>query len=271
MIFYAMLSGASIGELFIGGIVPALLLALVLMVYVFWISRRRGYPLGQKLKKGEWLPVTLKALPALMIVVILLGGIYGGAVTPTETGAIAALYGLLISYTVYKALGWAEMKSIFKDSVQTIASLSLLVVGAYTLSYIVSLEEIPQLTSRLLDGFEDKPLLLLLIINAVFLILGMLLDTTVLLLVFVPIVLPVVKLAGIDPVFFGVVIVLNMMIGLSTPPFGLLVFITSSLAKTPLHKVMLEIMPMVFLMLAVLLLIVLFPVLVLGLPGWVFS
>ena len=266
MIFYAMLSGASIGALFLGGIVPGLLIGFALMGYTAVIAKKRNYPEGVSLPAKEFIALTFRSLPALFSVVVLLGGIYSGVVTPTEAGALAAAYALLVSVFFYRAFSWKDLKPVLLSTVKTVGTLSLLVGCAYAFSYIVTIEKIPALVANLLLGITDNKYVMRLIINLVFLALGMFIDTMAITLVFIPIVLPLINALGIDLVHFGVVIVINMMIGLTTPPFGMLLFITAGISKTPLKNIIREILPMICVEIAVLFLLTYIPDLVLFIP-----
>ena len=271
MIFYAMFSGASIGNLFLGGMAPGILIALALMVYVAYIAKKRNYPQGEVYPFKEFIKITIKAFPALMTPVILLGGIYGGFVTPTEAGALAAFYAIMVSLFVYRKMGLKQLINVIIDTVKTTGTLSIIVGAAFAFSYIVAIEHIPDMLSGIFLGFTNNKYILLLIINIVFLILGMFIDTSCLQVVFVPMVLPLVNAAGIDLVHFGVVIVLNMMIGLSTPPFGMLLFIVSGISDTPLQTIIKEIFPMLLVLIVVLFMITYIPDIVLFIPrsiGW---
>jgi len=266
MIFYAILSGASVGALFMGGMVPGLLLAAALMLYVAFIAKRRNYPKGERYSFREFAAMSLKSLPALFTPVILLGGIYTGIVTPTEAGALAGLWALLVALVVYRIIGLDGLLQVVKDTVKATGVVTIIVGPAFAISYIVSIEHIPEMFSAMLLSVSDSRVLLLLAINILFLILGMFIDVMVIILVFIPMVLPLVKELGIDLVHFGVVIVLNMMIGLSTPPMGGLLFIVSGISGTPLHKVIKESLPMTAVMIGVLFLITYVPGLVLFVP-----
>jgi tripartite ATP-independent transporter DctM subunit len=266
MIFYSMLSGASIGALFIGGMIPGLLVGAALMTYIAIVARIREYPRGEKLALRATLAITAKALPALLSVFVLLGGIYTGIVTPTEAGALAALYAILVSFFVYKAMGIKELGKAILNTVKTTGTLSLLVGTAYAFSYIVAIEHIPDSVANLLLNVTENKYMLLLLINIVFIILGMFIDTMCITLVFIPIVLPLINTLVIDLVHFGVMITLNMMIGLSTPPFGMLLFVVSGISKTPLKEVIKEIMPMLLVLFGVLFFVTYVPQVVLFLP-----
>ena len=267
MIMYSLLSGASVGALFLGGMVPAIMLCLALMVYVAIVAKKRNYPVSRPLARGEFWRTTLKSIPALLTPVILLGGIYTGICTPTEAGAVAAFYTIVIALFVYRTLNWSSMKTVLKETVKSTGSIGIMIGASACLSYCVTLEHIPDAVAAFVLSITTNRSLLLLIINVVFLILVKFIDTQTMLVVFIPIVIPVVKLLGIDLVHFGVMIVLNTMIGLSTPPFGMLLFVTHGVSGTPLKDIIREICPMILVMIAILLLITFIPPLVTFLPG----
>lgn len=266
MIFYAMLSGASVGALFMGGMVPGLLIGVALMIYIAYIAHQRNYPRGIDFALRAFLRSTFVAIPALLTPVILLGGIYGGVVTPTEAGALAGFYAILISYFVYRSMGAKTLLDVSIDTVKTTGTLSLIVGASFTFSFIVAREQIPQAVGGFLLDITQNKYMLLLLINVLFLVLGMFIDTSTIMLVFIPMVLPLVKSLGIDLTHFGVMIVLNMMIGLSTPPFGMLLFIVSGVSGTPLQTVIKEVLPMLVVLIVVLFLVTYVPEIVLFLP-----
>ena len=267
MVIYAMLSGASVGKLFAGGMVPGVLLALMLMVYCFYISYKRNYPAGVKMTLKQFGRATLVAFPALFTVILLLGGIYSGVCTPTEAGAVASAYALLISAVVYRTLGWKRLATILKKTAANTATLAALCGTAYLFSKIIALEKVPNAVSSFVTGITTNKNLFLLVVNIVFLLLGCVLDVSTIQLVFVPMVLPIVKAFGIDLVHFGVVICLNMMIGLSTPPFGMLLFIVSGLGKTKIGGVIKEIIPMVLIMILLLFMCTYIPDIIMFIPN----
>ncbi|MBO6146717.1 MAG: TRAP transporter large permease [Lachnospiraceae bacterium] len=269
MIIYAMLSGASVGKLFMGGMVPGILLAIVLMIYVGIISYKRDYPAGVVMSLKEFGMATLKALPALLTVIILLGGIYTGVCTPTEAGALASAYALIISFFVYRTIGPKKLWAVIKKSAANTATLALLTGTSMLFSYIVSREQVSQAIAQAVLGITDNKYLFLLVVNIVFLLLGCIMDVSTIQLVFVPMILPLVKLMGIDLVHFGVIICFNMMIGLSTPPFGMLLFIVAGIGKCKIGGVIKEIIPMVALMIVLLMVITYFPQVVMFLPDHV--
>ena len=267
MVFYAMFSGASIGNLFLGGMAPGILIGIALMIYIAYIAKKRNYPKGKIYPFKEFIKITIRAFPALLTPVILLGGIYSGIVTPTEAGALAGFYAVIISFFVYRALGLKQLIEVIIDTVKTTGTLTIIVGAAFSFSYIVAIEHIPDMFASILLGITTNKYLLLLIINILFIVLGMFIDTMCITLVFIPMVLPLVKSLGIDLVHFGVVIVLNMMIGLSTPPFGMLLFIVSGISGTPLKTIIKEIFPMLLVLIGVLFLITYVPVIVMFIPN----
>ena len=266
MVIYSMLSGASVGALFMGGMVPGVLLAIALMIYIAIIARKRNYPRSATIVLREYLLYCLKAIPAILTPVILLIGIYTGVMTPTEAGAVAGFYALIIAILAYRVLSWNGFKQVLIDTVQATGTTSLMVGAATAISYIVAREQIAVKLGNLILSMTSEPVVFLLIVNIALLILGMFIDTSVIQVVFIPIMLPLVNQLGIDLVHFGIVVVFNMMVGLSTPPFGMLLFITSGISGTPLKEVVKEILPMIVAMLIVLIIITYIPGVVLFLP-----
>jgi tripartite ATP-independent transporter DctM subunit len=267
MIVYAMFSGASVGNLFLGGMVPGILIGIALMVYIALIARIRDYPRGERIVFKQFFLFTVKAFPALLTPVILLVGIYSGVVTPTEAGALAAFYALLISFFVYRSLGKDELKTILLDTLITTGKIAIIVGAAFTFSYVVASEHIPDMITEVFLKLTTNKYLFLFLVNVLFIILGMFLEGSAIMVVFVPMVLPLLESLGIDLVHFGVVIVLNMMIGLSTPPFGVGLFVVSGISSAPLGKVIKETLPMIFVMILVLFLITYIPDIVMFLPN----
>lgn len=267
MIIYAMLSGASVGKLFAGGMVPGIVLTFLFMVYSYIISVKRKYPMGHAQTFKQFLKNTLIAFPALFTVVLLLGGIYSGVCTPTEAGALASAYAIVIGFLVYRSLSWKVLWRVLKQTARDTATLALLTGTAYLFSFIVSREKIPAIVSEFVLNFTHNKYVFLFIVNIVFLLLGCVLDVSCIQLVFVPMVLPMVKAFGIDLVHFGVVICLNMMIGLSTPPFGMLLFIVTKAGNTKIGGVIREIMPMVVIMIILLFIMTYVPNFVMFIPN----
>ncbi|MCI6868976.1 MAG: TRAP transporter large permease [Lachnospiraceae bacterium] len=266
MVIYSMLSGASVGALFMGGMVPGVLLALALMVYIMVIAHKRNYPISEKVHLREFIKYTFNAIPAILTPVILLVGIYTGIMTPTEAGAVAGLYALIVAVFGYRVLKWEGFKQVLVDTVKATGTTSIMIGAATTISYIVAKEQVATTVATWITGLTDNKYIFLLIVNFAILILGMFIDTSVIQVVFIPILLPIAKAFGIDLVHFGLVVIFNMMIGLSTPPFGMLLFITSGISGTPLKDVIKEIWWPIITMLLVLIVITYIPDVVLFLP-----
>ena len=272
MVLYALVSGASVGALFIGGIVPGLLMAAAMMLVIVRIARRRNFPMEAPVPWSEIPRIFVRTLLPLLMPVVLLGGIYSGVFTPTEAAAVAALYALVLALFVYRALDWKGLVSVFADSARSSAVVGIIICGAFLFNYALASKlgvAVPKtvVDDLLLSGITDRGALgFLIVANLVFLVLGCLLDTTTLLLVLVPLLLPIARALGVDLVHFGVVIVLNMMIGLLTPPYGVLLFVLSGLTGTPVKEIVRELVPFIVALLAVLFLITFVPSLVLALP-----
>ena len=266
MVIYALVSDASIGFLFLGGVVPGLLMAATQMLIVGVDSRRRNFPVEAPTPLREMPMITWRALPSLMMPVVLLGGIYSGATTPTEAAAIAAAYALIVSVVLYRSVSATNFYKSVLSSARTSASVGMLIAGALIFNYVVTVENIPQSLSVLLTGWELSPTGFLILVNVILLLLGCLLEGTTILLVIVPVLIPTAKLLGVDMVHFGVVVVVNILIGLITPPYGLLLFIMTRIADVPLRDLVRDVLPFLGAMLASLALITFFPALVLWLP-----
>jgi len=268
MIIYSMLSGASVGYLFLGGVVPGLILGASIMVLIVILAYRRNYPSGNWVPVREFVQILGRSIFVILAPAILLGGIYGGIFTPTEAAAIVGVYVLVLSLFVYRTLGIRGLYKVFIDSVLSTGFVSFIVACSFIFGYVVAREEIPALIT---SGFVRLGLMnarwtVLLSLNVLFLLLGCFIDVSAILLIVVPIVLPLVKAAGIDLVHFGVVTVFNLMIALDTPPYGETTFITSAISGTPLPKVIREMIKFIFFEMLALFIITYLPDTVLWLP-----
>src|SRR5204863_172247 len=210
--------------------------------------------------------ITLRAFPALMLPVILLFGIYGGVMTPTEGAAAAAFYALFASAVLYRAVTWKQLYEAILASGKATTSIGMLIAGALVFNYVVTIENIPNALARLLAGYDLSAGGFLLVVNIILLVLGCLLEGSTILLVVVPIFLPTAKALGIDLVHFGVVVVVNIMIGLLTPPYGLLLFVLANMTRQPLGAIVREAMPFILAALLVLVIITAVPDSILWLP-----
>ena len=266
MVIYALVSGASVGALFLGGVVPGVLMALLMMGVVHVIATRRNMPREEKIPLHEWPAILYRGALPLSLPLVLLGGIYSGVFTPTEAAAVAALHGLLLAALVYRALSWRSFWGVVMESTRGSAVITIILAGSFVLNYAFTAEGVPQAMAAWVEGMRLSQTGFLLLVNLMFLVLGCFLDVSVLLLVFVPMLLPAARLLGVDLVHFGVLVVLNMMIGLIHPPFGMLLFVTKALTGIPISEMMKEGWPFLVMLLLLLFAMTLFPQIVLWLP-----
>ena len=266
MIIYALVSGASVGALFLGGLIPGLLMALVMMVVVHFIAVKRNMPREAPIPLREWPTILFRGALPLSMPIVLLGGIYSGAFTPTEAAAVAALHALILAAVVYRGLTWRSFWGVVMESTRGSAVITMILAGSFVLNYAFTAEGVPQAMAVWVEGMHLSSIMFLLMVNMMFLVLGCFLDVSVLLLVFVPMLLPAARLLGIDLVHFGVVVVLNMMIGLITPPFGMLLLVTKALTGIPIGEIVREGWLFLVMLLVLLLALTLFPQIVLWLP-----
>jgi C4-dicarboxylate transporter, DctM subunit len=266
MVVYALVSDASIGYLFLGGVIPGLMLGVAFMVMNGVIARRRNYPVEPPVPLREIPRAAINAFPALLLPVILLVGIYGGVMTPTEGAAAAAAYALLAAALIYRAMTWRQLYGVLLSSAKATTSVGMLIAGALVFNYVVTIENVPASVAAFVGQFHLTRIAYLLLVNAILLGLGCLLEGTTILLIIVPILIPTAKALGIDVVHFGVVVVVNIMIGLLTPPFGLLLFIVANMTRQPLIAIVRECGPFIFAAVVVLAIITFVPETVLWLP-----
>jgi C4-dicarboxylate transporter, DctM subunit len=266
MVIYALVSGASVGALFLGGVVPGFLMAGLMMGVVHIIAVKRNMPRDEPVPRSEWAGLIFRGALPLSMPIVLLGGIYSGAFTPTEAAAVAAFHALFLAAVVFRALTWRSFWGVVMESTRGSAVITLILAGSFMLNYAFTAEGVPQSMAMWVDGMHLSRIQFLLLVNVMFLVLGCFLDVSVLLLVFVPMLLPAAKLLGVDLVHFGVLVVLNMMIGLIHPPFGMLLFVTKALTGIPIGEMMKEGWPFLLMLLCLLLAMTVFPQIVLWLP-----
>ncbi len=266
LVLYALISDTSVGYLFLGGVIPGLLLGAVQSGLIAVVARRRNFPLEKPVPLRELPRVTWEALPALLMPVILLGCMWSGITTPTEAAAVAAAYALLLSVLLYRNVGVKEIYDSLVSCARVTVSIGMLIAGALVLNYVITSENIPKTLSAFLKAHELSPLVYLLFVNVLLLILGCFLEGTTIILVILPVLLPTAQALGIDMVHFGVMAVVNIMLGLVTPPFGLLLFMMTKIANVPLRDMVREVMPFLCVMIGALALIAFVPGLVLWLP-----
>ena len=266
MVIYALVSDTSVGYLFLGGVIPGLLIGVAQMLYISLTARRRNFPVEKAVPLRDIPRITWEAFPALMMPVILLGCIYSGITTPTEAAALAAFYALLVSAFLYRAVTWRGVYDSLLTSARITISIGMLIAAAMVFNYVITVENIPKTLAIMLKGYELTPFTFLLLANLILLVLGCFLEGTTILLIIVPVLLPTAQALGVDPVHFGVVAVVNIMIGLVTPPYGLLLFMMVKIAEVPLKDIVREVMPFLAVMIGALALITVVPDLVLFLP-----
>lgn len=266
MVLYALVSDQSVGYLFAAGMLPGLLMGVVLMVMNFIIAYRRDFPVDNTVPLRDIPIVTFRAVPALMLPVILLGGIYGGVMTPTEAAAVAAFYALIVSAMFYRSVSLAQFYRAVLDSAKSTSTIGILIAGALTFQYVITRENVPVALSDWLAQYDLSATGFLIAINILFLTLGCILESGAILLIIVPIFIPTAQALGIDLVHFGVVCVVNAMLGLITPPYGLLLFIVSSITKEPLMNIVRELIPFLIALIIALGVITFVPDFVLWLP-----
>ena len=256
LIIYALASGGvSIAALFIAGYIPGLLLGISLMVVSYFYAKRKGYPMSERIPFRLVVKKVAAALPSLFLIVVVIGGIIGGIFTATEAGAIAVVYSLLLSVCIYREVKIKELPEILIKSVETTAIVMLLISTSTAMSWMLSFENIPAAFSEFMLGISDNPIIVLLLMNLVLILVGAFLDMTPAVLIFTPIFLPVAMDFGMSPLQVGIMIVLNLSIGLCSPPVGSVLFITCAIAKTKLEEILRPLIPLYFAMFAVLMLI----------------
>ena len=266
-IIYGSVAGVSIGQLFLAGAIPGILMGIYLMVAVNIIARRRNFPRGTRPTLRGILAALRTSGPPLMLLVIILGGILAGVFTPTEAGAVAVLYALLLTMVFYRSVRpQAVPKILLETGVQT-GVIMLVIAAAAPFSWLLAREQVGESIVALLSFIGDNELLFLLLLNITLLILGMFLDATALMIIVVPVLIPVFLALGLDPVHMGVVVVMNLMIGLVTPPFGLVMFVVCSILKVRIAEFSREIWPFLLALILTLLTITYIPDLVLFLPN----
>ncbi|MDD9858617.1 MAG: TRAP transporter large permease [Gammaproteobacteria bacterium] len=271
MIIFAVIAEQSVPRLFLAGVIPGLLQAALFALWIVFYTRRRGYPREQPLPRADLVRVNLRALPAMSLPVIVLGGIYSGIVTVTEAAGLAALSAVVISLFCYKGCRMREVPAIMAQSVKITAVIFFIIIGALAFGHWITSAGI---ADQLVEFARERDLpawQFLLLVNALMLLLGMFLETLAVILITVPVVLPLLEPLGIDPIHYAVVVTVNMELALLTPPIGMNLYVLSSITNTRLETVTRGVIPFIFIMLGLLLLITFVPELSLFLPQWVYG
>lgn len=265
-IIYGSIAGVSIGQLFLAGAIPGILMGVYLMVAVNVIARRRNFPRGERPTLRGIVHALRVSGPPLMLPVIILGGILAGVFTPTEAGAVAVVYALVLSMVFYRSLGAADIPKILLETGVQAGVIMLVIAAASPFSWLLAREQVGQAVVQLLAHIGDNKILFLLVLNVVLLVLGMFLDATAILIIVVPVLVPVFAALGLDPVHMGVMVVMNLMIGMVTPPFGLVMYVVCDILKVTITDFTRELWPFLLALVAILLTITYVPELVLFLP-----
>ena len=267
MVLYGVIANTSIGKLFLGGIIPGVLCALSLMAMVYILARKRDYPRDPRQSLSQIAGLFVKSLPALLTPVVIVGGIFSGYFSPTEAAAITVLYAILIDVVFYRELTFRRLWDAIYETTATAASIATIIAGVALIGFVLAREQAPQHIAHLFLTLADSPLSFLLAVNLMIFVLGAFIESLVILLVVVPILVPIAAGFGIDPVHFGIIIVLNLMISILTPPMGMALFVVAQVGGIPYHRLARAILPWLVPPIIVLVLVCLFPVLATGLPG----
>jgi tripartite ATP-independent transporter DctM subunit len=266
LIVYSLASGGvSVAALFVAGYLPGLLIGFLLMITSAVLIKMNKLPAGEKSSARLVANTFLHAIPSLFLLVVVIGGIVGGVFTATEASAIAVVYSLILSL-FYREIGWKDLPQVLLKSAETTAVVMLLIATSMAMSWVMSSEDIPQSISAALLSLSDDKIVILILINLLLLFVGIFMDMTPAVLIFTPIFLPVVTALGVDPVHFGIMMVLNLCIGLCTPPVGSVLFIGVGIAGISIQQVIKPLLPLFFAMIVGLALIMMFPEISLWLP-----
>jgi len=267
LIVYSLASGGvSIAALFLAGYIPGILTGLFLMIVAMVWAKKKGYKVGERSSLKQVFKTFVDAVPSLFLLIVVIGGIVTGIFTATEASAIAVLYTLVLGF-IYKEITLTNLPQILLDSSVTTAIVMLLIGASMSMSWVMSYEKIPQEISNVLLQVSDNKVIILLIINLILLFVGIFMDMTPAVLIFTPIFLPVVTKLGMDPIHFGIIMVLNLCIGLTTPPVGSVLFVGVGIAKTTIQKVIKPLIPLFLVMILALFIVTYFPQLSLWLPS----
>lgn len=259
LVLYGVAAGVSIGDLFIAGIIPGVIVTLSLIILVYIISLKQGYGGGESFTFKEFLKAFGDAVLALLMPVIILGGIYGGIFTPTEAAVVAVVYGLIVGVFIYREIKFKELMEAFSSSVLTSAVILFIIAGASAFGYYLTRERVPREMADFMLGLTDNWIIVLLIINLLLLIIGTFLETSAAIIILTPILAPIATALEIDLVHFGIIMIVNLAIGFITPPVGVNLFVASNIANTKIEKLMRAIIPFIIIMIVDVLIISFIP------------
>lgn len=266
LVVYGVIANASIGQLFAAGLIPGLIMALSLMIMVYYFSRKRGYPRDDKFRLNVFLRSFAHAILPLFTPIIIVGGILTGAFTPTEAAIAAVVYALFLGVVVYRTLNWRRILIVSMETVETTASILMIVASSAIFGWILTANQVAQKFAGSLLTMTDNPTIILLVIMLIVLIVGCFMETIAAITILTPVLLPVAIQIGIDPVHFGIILILNLMIGLLTPPVGMVLYVLSKVADVPFERCVIATAPFLIPLLLVLLLLTFFPAISMWLP-----
>lgn len=267
MVLYGVVTGSSVGKLFLGGIIPGLLMSGALMAANYFMAKRLGIGSEGKVPLNQTVKAVKDASLALLMPLIILGGIYGGVFTPTEAAVVAVAYGLIVGMFIYRLLDAKRLWQVVLNTSKSAAIIMFLVATAHCFSYLMASEQIPQALTNALLGFSKDPQVLLILISLSLLVVGTFLDNAVAVVLMAPIFYPVITSVGIDPVFFGVLLVLTLSIGQITPPVGLCLFVACNIGDINIEKLSMAVLPYLAVLIVVMFILIFFPDLVLFIPN----
>lgn len=271
MVVYGVAAEVSVGKLFIGGFIPGILMGLTMMVFVYIMSVRRNYPRLDRFSLKYVGSTFVSAFLPILTPAIIIGGIMGGIFTPTEAAGVAVVYALLLSIFVYRELNWSRLREIIFNALVNTSTILFIIGGAAAFAWLIAIYGIPAQLAKIVSGMNLPVWAFLLLFNAFFLFLGTFMEALSVLIIVVPVLMPIVAALNLDPLHIGVVLVLNLMIGLITPPVGMSLFVTSKVANVKLERLCVSILPFIIPLVITLALITYIPSLVTFLPGIVFA
>lgn len=266
-ILYGVTAGASIGALFLAGIVPGILLCFAFIFLAYFYARKKGFPVKSRSNISSVIKSFLNAIPALLVPVVIIGGIITGKFTPTESGAMGSLIAFIVGLFVYRNLKWADLGGIFSKTGLVTATIMIIVSTANIFGWTLAMERIPQMIAEGILSISTNTFVILLIINILLLFVGMFLEPFAAIIIMVPVLLPVITQLGLDPVHFGLIVSLNLVIGLITPPVGVVLFVVSGITKVSVMRLSRAVVPFIFASIIILLLITYVPDIVMFLPN----
>lgn len=267
MVIYATTANVSVGDMFLAGYIPGMLLGIGMMAVVYFIAVKQKYPAGKRASGKDFLVALKDAIWAILMIVIIMGGIFGGFFTATEAACVAVVYALIVGKFIYRELEFSDLPGILTGSAKTSAGIMFCVATTNILAWLMTNQQVPMKVAAALGSAVNGKILMLIMINLIFLVLGTFLDSTPAIILAVPILLPLVQQFGVDPIHFGIITTVNLAIGMSTPPVGITLFVSSSIAGTSLTKMIRPMIPIWLVMISILMAITYIPAISMFLPS----